>query len=337
MIQKKIEQNKRKATTKDVLIIQLSDEQKQKIHEEMDSVIVRSNWKLRYHKKDEEVFDSIERKNIYSKLSKLQKVYYNSEDWIHAMNTIMEAISFSLDHDYPWMDHEQAVEMWNQGKINWTFCPIPQLWTSWTTSVTDPETLKGIMRGDITLETSGDRISKAKERRHTTERVGMDYEYAVIDTGDFDQMKTAHMAGYDTPVSPIIKAMRGTFNRFSLPENNYFFTSTDHNGNQIQPPIEFDWTREGAGKEYFRIVNGKKDTSDDIVDFISEQNGHNLGPHFRSSIAPFLDSMSKTPEQNMTTGYNALDYAFSPTDMERCNENELKLEKAIMDQMVVIG
>ena len=85
------------------------------------------------------------------------------------------------------------------------------------------------------------------------------------------------------------------------------------------------------------LVNGKKDTSDDIVDFISEQNGHNLGPHFRSSIAPFLDSMSKTPEQNMTTGYNALDYAFSPTDMERCNENELKLEKAIMDQMVVIG
>lgn len=340
MLANKIEQNKRKATKRDVLVIQLTDEQRNEIHQQMDGVVVRDNWRLRYHKSDDEIYDSAERKSIYTRLSKLQKQYYHVDEWIDAMKTIMEAVEYSLDHDYPMYNHDTVVEMWNSGKIAFKYCPIPQLFTSWTTMVTDPETLKGIMCGEITVETSSDKLAKSKPKRDRSERVGIVYDYAVVDPGEFNAMRNAHLAGYDTPVSPIIRAMRGTFNRFSLPENNYFVSMYNDNSNdgKREMPMSFDWLADGAGKEYFRLVNGKKETTDDIVDFVAECNNRELGPQFRNGMGEFLDSMSRSPEQNMVGGGGAdlLSYNAIPSELEQVNEKEIALEKAIMDQMIVI-
>lgn len=338
-MQRKLEKQRRKATTTDVLIIELTDEQKKQIHDDMSVSYVRNNHKLKYHMRDDRLFDSVERKEIHSKLIKLQKNYYSMNEWIEAMKVIMEAIEFSLDHDYPWLTHEQAVDSWNKGKIKFTFCPIPQLWTSWTTSVTDPETLKGVLRGEVTVHTANDKVvSQKKKQRHTTEPVGIHYDYGIVSDAEFEMMKAYHQRGYDTPISTVIKAARGTFNRFSLPENNYFY-NMESNGTNPNIPITFDWSKEGAGLEYFRIVNGIKQTTDDLIDFLSEQNDHKLGPVMRTALEPFLKSVGKSDMENMmdTTGYSLVTYNGLTGELERASEKEIELEKKIMDQMMIVS
>jgi hypothetical protein len=337
-IQRKIEQNKRKATTEDIMVIKLSDEQKQKIHEEMSTCIVRANHRLKYHKSDEELFDSAERKEIYHRLSSLQKQYYNVNDWREAMKVILDAIDYSVKHDYPWLSQEQAIEAWNKGDIKFTYCPIPQLWTSWTTMITDPETLKGILSGNITVETSADKVSKAKERRHRTEREGVDYDYNVMSDAAFTNMQHYHMNGYDTPISPVIKAMRGTFSRFAIPESNYFFSSTK-NEESISPAtreklMSFDWSREGAGKEYFNLLYGNKETFDDIIDLVAANNDNKLYPSFRADLHEFINSIGK-PHQEQQPDQSI--YGALPSDMESVTKREVELEKSIMDQMMIVG
>ena len=131
-------------------------------------------------------------------------------------------------------------------------------------------------------------------------------------------------------------------NRFIdiLPENNYFVSMYNDNSNdgKREMPMSFDWLADGAGKEYFRLVNGKKETTDDIVDFVAECNNRELGPQFRNGMGEFLDSMSRSPEQNMVGGGGAdlLSYNAIPSELEQVNEKEIALEKAIMDQMIVI-
>jgi hypothetical protein len=47
--------------------------------------------------------------------------------------------------------------------------------------------------------------------------------------------------------------------------------------------------------------------------------------------------MSRSPEQNMVSGgTDLLSYNAIPSELEQVNEKEIALEKAIMDQMIVI-
>lgn len=330
-IRRKIEQNKRKASTNDVIVIQLSDEQKQQIHEDMSSVFVRSNYKLRYHKSDEEIYDSKERKELYQKLAKLQTNYYSVNEWRDAMKIIIEAIEFSLDHDYPWMSSEQAHDMWNRGKIEFKYCPIPVLYTSWTTMVTDPSTLKGILNGEITVQTAEDRIKSKPRRKKEKKAKGIYYDYAVVSPEEFESMRLLHQQGWNTPISPVIKASRGTFSRFSLPESNYFYLAQQEKDHR---PISFDWLQDDAGKKYFRIVNGKQQTVDDLVDFIQEQNDHKLSPAFRTAIAPFLESIGKTPQENAQK--TTWDIGMIQGELERATTREIEIEKNILNQMTIV-
>jgi hypothetical protein len=330
-IRRKIEQNKRKASTNDVIIIKLSDEQKQQIHDDMSSVFVRNNYKLRYHKSDEEIFDSKERKELYQKLAKLQTNYYSVNEWIDAMKVIIEAIKFSLDHDYPWLNHEQAVDMWNKGKIEFKYCPIPALYTSWTTMITDPSTLKGILNGEITVQTSSDRIKSKPKRKKTNDAKGVYYDYAVVSPEEFEHMRQLHQQGYNTPISAVIKASRGTFSRFSLPESNYFYTAKQE---EDRRPVSFDWLQDDAGKEYYRIIHGKQHDIDDLIDFMQDQNDHQLSPAFRTAVAPFLESIGKTPQENAPQ--TSWDINMIQGELERASAREIEIEKNILNQMTIV-
>jgi hypothetical protein len=204
--------------------------------------------------------------------------------------------------------------------------------------ITDPETLKGILSGNITVETSADKVSKAKERRHRTEREGVDYDYNVMSDAAFTNMQHYHMNGYDTPISPVIKAMRGTFSRFAIPESNYFFSSTK-NEESISPAtreklMSFDWSREGAGKEYFNLLYGNKETFDDIIDLVAANNDNKLYPSFRADLHEFINSIGK-PHQEQQPDQSI--YGALPSYMESVTKREVELEKSIMDQMMIVG
>jgi len=330
-VRKRIEQNRRKASTKDILIIKLTDEQKQQIRDDVSSSYVRNNHNLRYHKLDEELYDSQEKKEIYSKLSKLQSSYYNAPEWIAAMKVIMEAVEYSLKNDYPWYSHDQVVQMWNTGKIQLKL-NIPKLYTNWTTYITNPQTLKGIFSGEITVASANDRNKKkspAKERRYKTEPIPMHYDYQVTSPEEFAQMQQLHRQGYNTPLSPVLKSIAGTFNRFSLPENNYFYTMQEQ---KERRPDSFDWMEDGAGRKFYNLVNNVKTDTYDIIDYIGEKNNNNINPAFRSNIDPFLKSLSNPETPNQTL----IDFSNAPSAIETATSQEIALENSIMKQMMVV-
>ena len=335
VLSKKIEQNRRKASRKDVIVIQLTDEQKEQLHKDMACSYVRHNHNLRYHKSDEELFDSTERRDIYRKLTRLQKQYYNAPEWIAAMKIIIEALDFSLHHDYPWMSYEEAVELWNKGEITFTFCPVPLLMTSWTTSITDTSILKGILTGEITMQSVNEnnhKMAEAKRRRQQMDRKPVYCDYTITSTDDFNQMRSMHNKGYNTPISPVIKALNGSFSRFALPGDNYFTVAKQQE--EMNRPTTFDWMQDNAGEIYYKMITGKKDTVNDLLDFLREKN-NNLNPSFANTITPFLNSMSETPGSNQNQSVFMLDGYSS--DMEILNKRELEIEKSIMDQMTIVS
>ena len=132
-----MKQQAHKAHRNDVMYIQLKDDQKQKLREDMESSFIRTDPTLIYNLSDDQIYSSAEEKLILEKLSKLRVGYFNQFEFQNAINTIMTAIEYSLEHDYPWMSKEDAITAFNEGRIKFTFCQIPQLFLNFRTPVKD--------------------------------------------------------------------------------------------------------------------------------------------------------------------------------------------------------
>lgn len=321
LLKKKLEQKKRQATKKDVIVIQLSDEQKKQLEEDMSVSIVRRNPELGYHKRDEELFDSKERREIYQKLSSVQKCYYNQADYVNAVNIIMDAVRYSLAHDYPWMSMEEAIDEFNKGHIRFEYCQLPKLYINWTTTIDDPMTLKGIINGTITMINSDDDNKKKKKVVHPKE--GAMYDVDVTGVNEWNQLYAMHQKGYDTPISPIIKASTGTFSRFSLPDTNWFYTRKEQ---QQREPLEFDWMQEGAGSSYFDMVHGITYTTADLMDDIAEANNNNLRQSFQGEIDSFLSDLKRPAGQTGNELYQS-------SLVQTRDQKTIAMEQSILEQM----
>lgn len=278
-----MEKKKREATKNDVTIIKLTDAQRKQLYEEMEVSIVRTNPNSPYNIPDDELYSSEELRIIQQKLSRIKNCYYNQHDYVNAINIIREAIEYSLTHDYPWLSREEAIQQFNAGKIKFTYCNLPKLFINYSTQITDPEILKGVVTGEVTLKDKSERpVKKPQEYKP------IPYEYGIIGESEFNRMAQLHMQGYDTPVSPIIKAKSTIYNRFSLPTNNRFSGSGNGKNNE---PILFDWTREGAGQAYYDMINGKKTTTSDIIRMVNEANDGLLNNVVNTNANEFLRSM----------------------------------------------
>lgn len=298
-MQKKIEQKKRQATKTDVIVIQLSEEQKKQLVEDMSTSIVRMNPDLKYHKRDEELYDSAEKKEIYQKLSRLQKCYYNQKDYVNAVNIIFEAIQYSLKHDYPWMTYEEALKEFNAGRIRFEYCQLPKLMLNWTTVVDNPSTLKGIINGTITVVNSDEDSNKKRKKLPVVPQAT---EVQVIGDNEWAYLRDLHNRGYNTPITPVIKAETGTFSRFSLPDTNWFYKRKEE---QQREPIEFDWMQDGAGAMYYDIIHGTKYTTADLLDDLQADNNGNLNQNLQSGIDDFLAGLKQSPQQSSNPMYQS--------------------------------
>lgn len=285
MMKRHLEEQRRKATKNDVVIIKLSDQQKNQIREDMEVSIVRPNPNTTYNLSDDELYSSEERKIIQQKLSRIKNCYYNQIDYMNAIKIIKEAIEYSLEHDYPWLSKEEAIREFNEGKIKFSYCNIPKLYINYQTQITDKDILKGIATGEIELRDRNDSPEPVKKKKPKDEVRGISCDYKVIGDAEYDRMLKLHNQGYDTPISPMIKAKSTIYNRYSLPSTNRF--SIDNN-NKDDKPLLFDWMKDGAGKEYFNMQYGKKYTVNDMIRDVNENNGRALNNVMNVNASEFL-------------------------------------------------
>lgn len=316
IMKRKIADDRRKASRKDVIILTISDDQKAKIREEMSVSIVRPDPNDAYNIPNDKLYNNETRNQIYAKLKSIRNCYYNQIDYVNAFKIIQEAIDVSLgkygDGDYPWLTYEEALKEFNAGHIKFTWCAIPKLYVNHATQITDREILKGVITGDIILrDKHEDEKPKVKNKKYKP--VSIDYD--VTGTDDYMRMLAAHNAGYDTPISTIIRHKNTVYNPASIPFGNRFGNNSALDNKE---PLLYDWTKEGAGEEFFELTRGRKPQSTDIIRFIDQQNDGMLNSVITRNAQDFLKSM-KTGS-NVSGGY---DYSL-PNFAQPVQNNQLQ-------------
>lgn len=296
MMKQHLEEQRRKATKNDVVIIKLSEEQQKQIREDMEVSIVRPNPNSMYNMSDDELYSSEERKVIQQKLSRIKNCYYNQIDYVNAIKILKEAIEYSLANDYPWLSKEEAIKQFNEGKIKFTYCNIPKLYINYQTQITDKDVLKGIVTGEIELV---DRDEKPQKKKVNKDSEEVAYDYNIIGTTDYENMLKMHVKGYDTPISTIIKAKSTIYNRYSLPTNNRFSLNGN---NKNDEPMLFDWTQDDAGRKYFNLKHGKQYTVNDMIRDVNQDNDKALNNVLNINASEFMRSLKTV--NNQQTGYN---------------------------------
>ena len=311
VIHEKIEKKRREATKRDVVVIRLSDAQLEQLKEDMSCSIVRQNPNLQYHLSDDKIFDSDEKRVIYHKLSRLKNCYYNAADYVAAMKVIYDAIAYSLDHDYPWMTHGEAVQAFNNGEIKFAYCNIPKLYVNWNTQITDKEILKGIMTGEVILKSKDE---DKPERKVNKDYKPIDVDYTVTGTNQYQQLVELQNHGIDTPMAPALRAKNGSFNRFALPGNNRFYVDQTKQSNV---PQSFDWTQPNAGIEYYNLVNGIKYTTHDVIRDVNSANGNNLNQLLSANTSSFLRLLKTSGTQVQPTAIHPLSVSNEAAELEK--------------------
>lgn len=333
-IKKNIAADRRKASRNDVIILTISDEQKAKIREDMSVSIVRPDPNDAYNIPNDELCSNEARQQIYAKLKGIRNCYYNQTDYVNAFKIIQEAIEVSLgkygDGDYPWLSYEDALKEFNAGRIKFSWCAIPKLYINHSTQITDREILKGVITGDIVLRDKRE-DEKPKVKNQKYKPVSLDYDVTGAD--EYMRMVAAHKAGYDTPMSTVIRHKNTVYNPSAIPFGNRFAK----NGNilaESNEPILYDWTKEGAGEEYFNLTRGRKPQSTDIIRFVDKQNDGMLNSVMTTNAQSFLKSM-KTGSNN-TGGYDySLPNFAQPTNnsQPQYNEDAARVEQELLQSI----
>lgn len=326
MMKEHIERKKREAAKNDVVIIKLSDDQINEIRENMETSIVRKNPNSQYNIPDEELYTSEERKNIYKKLSKLKNCYYNQIDYTNAVKIIAEAIEFSLENDYPWLTKSEARKQFQEGKIKFTYCNLPKLYVNYSTQITDPDILKGVVSGEVTLKSKDE---KPKRKHVSKDKEAINFDYDVIGETEYKHMCSLHSQGYDTPISPMLKTKSSIFNRLSIPNNGLCISGLTNNNNKEEEPILFDWEREGAGKAYYNMINNIRTTSSDIIDFVDKNNDRSLNRVVKTNTIEFLQSLKTVRTDG--NGYN--NSSDNISNSLKVNPEAVRIEQGILQAM----
>ena len=269
MMREHLQKEAKKARKDDLLIIQLSDEQKNMIRDSVETSYVRPNPNSNYNLTDDEIFENAEQKLILEKLSKLRSAYYTQADYQNAINIIRMAIEYSLEHDYPWMTKQEAIQAFEEGKIKFTYCRIPQLRLNFKDIVKDPNILAGVANGQIELVKKEDKEFKKKSYKNSPL---VSIPTNVMSQDEQNYYLEAHRHGLATPISSAIQARNTIYDRYSFnignKKNDKFNGLVDKDGN----PITFDWTQDNAAEKYMMLRNNKTFGISELVALINKEN-----------------------------------------------------------------
>ena len=300
MMREHLQKEAKKARKDDLLIIQLSDEQKNMIRDSVETSYVRPNPNSNYNLTDDEIFENAEQKLILEKLSKLRSAYYTQADYQNAINIIRTAIEYSLEHDYPWMTKQEAIQAFVEGKIKFTYCRIPQLRLNFKDIVKDPNILAGVANGQIELVKKEDKEFKKKSYKNSPL---VSIPTNVMSQDEQNYYLEAHRHGLATPISSAIQARNTIYDRYSFnignKKNDKFNGLVDKDGN----PITFDWTQDNAAEKYMMLRNNKIFGISELVALINkENNGVNgqLSTRMSSYLAA-INSSSLSHDERIVT------------------------------------
>lgn len=284
-----LEEAKRKARKTDVMIIKLSDEQKDQLREEMSSSLVRPNPNTLYNKSQDELYKSAEERIISEKLKRARNCYYDPKEWVAVIENIKAGVEMELRSDkYIFLgNYEKRVQAFNEGKIQ-LMIPIPKLYLNRVTPVTDPELLKGILKGDVEVVDRAALDVVKKKNYKDSELVPVNV--STIGQAEHNFYAEWHRKGYDTPISPAIRAKSTIYNRYIAPSEKHYkgFGILDKDG----VPVVFDWLN-NSPKEYFRQLHNLRTTPEDIVENVKKNNGGKVNKVLLEKMNKFLDAYKR--------------------------------------------
>lgn len=315
-VMQKIEEQRRSSHSRNIVILDLTDEEKEELYSGMESSYVRSDPNSSYNLSDEDISEDEEKRRIYKQLQSIGKIYYHQEDYRAAIEIIQHAIEYSLRHDYPWLTYEEALEEFRQGRIRYTFSQLPLLYINWNTQISDPEILKGIVTGDVTLiDKDTEPVKKKKQKANPVQM-----DYSIITPAEHAEYVKVHQAGFNTPISAILKSCSTIYNRYVMPKASSWFG----NATSDQLP-DIDWTQPGAGEAYYNAKYGiKTNTVSDLIGFLNAQNGRTLNHVLGNSVRDFIQGINGETE---TPQFRTLS-----TTLES-NEHAVEIESHIMDMI----
>ena len=333
MMKEKIAKDRMKASTKDVIVINISDEKKKEIREQMMTSIVRPNPNDPYNTTDDDLFRDTANKEIMEKLKGIKNCYYNQRDYINALKIIHEAIEFSLGKtghgDYPWLSYPEAVKEYNAGKIKFSWCEIPKLIVNRVSPITDPEILKGVLTGDVVIlnRTEDDDEIKKLNKKKMANYKPINVDYDVTGETEYNQMQAAHKAGYDTPWSTGIKYKNTSYDPTALPFSS-IFSSNKIKQNNV--PDLFDWEKDGAGNEYYNLMCGKKPSANDIAAVLNKDNNNQINPIITRNMNEFLYSMKHTNDNSGGYNYDMPNFIQAAENPNNFNADAAAIEKQLL-------
>lgn len=325
LLREKMKQKARMAHHEDVTYIELTDAQKQKLYDDVGSSFVRTDPNLTYNMSADEIYNTAEEKLILEKLGKLRVAYYNQIDFQNAINTIMTAIDYSLEHDYPWMTKEEAIKAFNTGHIKFTFCQIPKLFLNFKTQVKDPNILRGVIAGDVEL------VDKNKRNfviRDYSDSELVSIPYSVMSTEEEDYYLDAHKHGQFTPISAVIQSNNTIYNRYAPQVVNK--KKNTYNGlvDKQNNPVAFDWTQENAHARYDLFRKGKRYDIEMLMQDVNKAN-HGINKQVAVNMQSYLMALN-----SVTLTHDEKKDSLIQDGYKKQNEEVVKLEQSILQKIL---
>jgi hypothetical protein len=182
----------------------------------------------------------------------------------------MEGVDYELKSDkFAYLgSYESRLAAFNAGKLKLQV-QLPKLYLNRITPENDPEVLRGIYNGDITVVDRSQLDGIHHKSYKNSELVKLDIP--IIGNAEHQYYVQMHRKGFQTPLSGAIKAKSTIYNRYIDNNKNKYdkpFGIVDKNG----VPIAYDWLKLGP-QEYYRMLHGLKPNMDDIVDNVQKANG----------------------------------------------------------------
>jgi hypothetical protein len=294
ILKRHLEEAKHKAHTEDVKWITLNETQKAQIKDDMSAAYVRPNPLTLYNKTDDQLYKCAEEKILSDKLNRIRNCYYDAEEWKAVMNVIMEGVEYELKSDkFSYLgSYESRLKAYKDGKIKLQI-NLPKLYLNRVTPETDPEVLRGIYNGDITVVERSDIENVRHKSYKNSELISLDVP--AIGQQEYQYYVQMHRRGLQTPLSGAIKAKSTIYNRYIDPKESDYnkpFGILDEHG----VPIAFDWLSNSA-QEYYRRLHGLKPNVEDIVDNIQKANNGKIN----KTLLERLNMMIKTDARGIST------------------------------------
>lgn len=310
-MRQKVEERKRKATRKDIIIIKLTDEQKAKLREEMETSYVRSEPSS-YNIDEATCKQEQEYLTLKKRASKIRRCYYHADEWINAVKILLDLVEYDK-RNYPWLTDKEYYQAFWSGEIQLNVIR-PILYADYHTPIKDPETLLGIFSGEITIEEEDDHIDASNRVKLKDDKI-VKVPVVSYTEAELDYMQDMASRGYDTPMNLIFKEQhKSLYDRF-LP------ASKSHKADPARV------------KAYMSYINDSMKVKDhefspydtnDIILYIHELNKGGLNTSLNTNTTKWLNALAADPNKT------ELRYDNSFT-----NDTVVNAEAAIKEAMIM--